>query len=227
MAWVYAVSLYILTMLGFVPYYVDGSVPTVSRIDTEEIEVPISTSTGQNSDTNSGINSGETPAVVPVVKNPIVPERISIPSLDKELPISNPKSKDVAVLDQALLTSVVRYPDSGLLNVDGNIFIFGHSTGHRTVNNQLFKAFNGIQNLEMGATILVYGGGRVFVYQVRTVTAVNADVALVNISVRPGEKKLTLSTCDSFGSKSDRFVVVAEYLTDYAETQTTPQTQQI
>ena len=151
-----------------------------------------------------------------------LPERIRIPILGTDLPIENPTSRDVSVLDRALLQSVVRYPGSGLLGEDGNVFIFGHSTGHRTVHNQLFKAFNGIQNLEKNSLIELVSGNHLYIYQVEKVITTNADDALVDLTIVPGLRRLTLSTCDSFGSKSSRFVVVATLLTET----TAPEAQQ-
>jgi LPXTG-site transpeptidase (sortase) family protein len=146
-----------------------------------------------------------------------LPETIVIPSLKKTIPVSNPQSRDVSVLDKALLKAVVRYPGSGLLGQEGNIFIFGHSTGYRTVNNALFKAFNGIQNLEEGSVIELHGKGKIHIYQVTKVTKADANEALVDLKVESGERKLTLSTCDSFGKKTSRFVVEAAFLSEFAQ----------
>jgi LPXTG-site transpeptidase (sortase) family protein len=205
--WVFAGSLFLLNTIGYVPYYIDGTVPTVSDTATLEQDVE-----KQPEDM--------LPVAIPELAMPVLPERIRIPSLDRDLSIANPTSKDVALLDRALLESVVRYPGSGLLEEDGNVFIFGHSTGYRTVRNQLFKAFNGIQNLEEGSIIELIAEGSVYIYQVTKVTKTDAEDALVDLSVTPGVRRLTLSTCDSFGAKSSRFVVEAAFVTKVPESST-------
>ena len=49
-----------------------------------------------------------------------------------------------------------------------------------------------------------------FTYRVRSVDKVDKDETLVTFDTKA--HLLTLSTCNSFGSKSDRFVVVAEFV---------------
>lgn len=204
--WVFVLSLFILNAIGYVPYYVDGTVPTVS--DTELIateEVPSTGGSGGDMDTDTN-----TPVVTRPLELPELPARIRIPSLDRDLSVANPVTTDVEELDRALLESVVRYPGSGLLNEDGNVFIFGHSTGYRTVHNQLFKAFNGIQDLEEGSVIELTTAKNSYIYKVEKVIRTDAADTLVDLSIVPGVRRLTLSTCDSFGKKTSRFVVVAE-----------------
>ncbi len=139
---------------------------------------------------------------------PEEPVAIEIPSLDIEQTIKNPKTTNVAALDQALLTGVVRYPTSALLGAEGNVIIFGHSSYLPIVNNKAFKAFNGIQKLEKGDRIVVTGSTHSYVY---AVTAVKQESATKDaIPLTASGYTLTLATCDSFGSAADRFVVVAE-----------------
>jgi LPXTG-site transpeptidase (sortase) family protein len=89
----------------------------------------------------------------------------------------------------------------------------------RTVHNEFFKAFNGIESLPKGALIQLVGGGRVFVYQVIKQEILSANTDLVDLSVIPGKRTLILSTCDSFGAKTDRFVTTAEFTVSYGQTQ--------
>jgi LPXTG-site transpeptidase (sortase) family protein len=233
--WVFAASLFVLNAVGFVPYYVTGDAPTVSDTTKREYQtlpkttsdsaslgrqqstdgIPVQTPTNVNDPFLTPINSNLPSATMVEPEIPFLPEKILIPGLNKELPVVNPVSADVAVLDRELLDAVVRYPDSGLLNADGNMFIFGHSSHLRTVHNPMFKAFNGIETLPKGSLIQVIGGGRVFVYQVTKQEKVSADSALVDLTPIPGRRYLTLSTCNSFGEKSDRFVTTAEFSVSY------------
>jgi LPXTG-site transpeptidase (sortase) family protein len=226
-AWIFAISLAFLNLVGWVPYYVDGTAPTVSDVyipGEEKIDTPVVLEVPQTGTppAEKGVPPGETsvqtplqPAVTRRESQGYLPDRIVIPSLKKDLLVASPQSRDVLVLDKALLKAVVRYPGSGLLGTQGNIFIFGHSTGYRTVNNELFKAFNGIQNLEEGAVIELHGAGKIHIYKVTSVIKTDANDALVDLRVQPGERRLTLSTCDSFGKKSSRFVVEATFFSEF------------
>lgn len=153
-------------------------------------------------------------AVVPEVveSDPLSPFPIKIifDSLNKEVEVLNPKSRDVAVLDEALLEGVVRHPDSAELTEKGNVFILGHSSYLPTVFNKNFQAFNGIQNLTWGDTIRVQSEDAEYVYRVQKVYKASASDVIV--SNTPGKAQLTLATCNSFGSKDDRFIVEANLI---------------
>jgi len=147
-------------------------------------------------------------AVVPeeVELSPL-PLKIIIDRLDKEIAVHNPESRDVAILDAALLKGVVRHPDSADLVSEGNIFILGHSSYLPNVLNKNFQAFNGIQDLVWGDTIKLQSADTEYVYRVQKVY--KAKAADVVVPFTPGKAMLTLATCNSFGSKDDRFVVEA------------------
>jgi LPXTG-site transpeptidase (sortase) family protein len=137
------------------------------------------------------------------------PTRIVIDKIGVDSLISNPLSTDVATLDEYLLQGAVRYPGSGLLG-QGNMFLFGHSTGIKVVNNQAYKTFNGLKDLKAGDIIKVYGSSKFYTYSVATVTLVDDSQALVEFG--NNKNMLTLSTCNTFGAKSERYVVEANYI---------------
>lgn len=142
------------------------------------------------------------------------PVRIIIDAIGIDTTIVNPESRSIDVLDQALLQGVVRYPGSAQLGELGNVLLFGHSTGFRVVNNPAFKVFNDLKQLAENDLIRVQSSSREYVYRVRTVSLVNADEALVDLST--SGRRLTLSTCNSFGAKQERYVVDAELVGEYA-----------
>ncbi|MEK7602456.1 MAG: sortase [Patescibacteria group bacterium] len=145
------------------------------------------------------------------------PTKIQIPSINLVASVANPTTADPAVLDQNLLVGAVRYPTSGLLGTPGaNVVMFGHSSYLPVVHNQAFKTFDGIQNLKTGDQILVTGKDRVYIYAVETVASASAKKDGIPLSV--SGNKLTLVTCDSFASKSDRFVVIAKLVGSYPVT---------
>lgn len=195
---VFFISLLVLATIGFVPKYVDEP---ESNATAENVQVTQNVSS-QNSNYTAPLSSG------------VLPERIIIPEIGTDIVVNNPASTDIQTLDNALLTGAVRYPGSGTLGANGNIFLFGHSSYLRTVSNDAFRAFNGIQKLEVGDTIRVQGNGLEYLYRVSSVKEVDADEAWVDLRSN-GEQKLTLSTCNSFGQKSDRFVVEAKLVGSY------------
>lgn len=140
---------------------------------------------------------------------PVLPTSIVITKLGIDLPIDNPTTTNVAVLDEALNDAVVRYPGSGTLNSNVNVLIFGHSSYLPVVRNPLYKAFNGIQNLTYGDEIQVQSDDTTYVYKVFNVRKANAEDD--EIALQTGKRQITLLTCDSFGKKSDRFIVEAEF----------------
>lgn len=145
---------------------------------------------------------------------PELPTKIEIPAIGRKVEVVNPTSTKVADLDRALLEGAVRYPSSSKLGETGNVIIFGHSSYLPIVRNQAFKAFNNIEDLKKGDRIMVTGKTRTYVYEVETVVLADAETDAIPLSV--SGSKLTLSTCDSFGKKTDRFVVTANLVESYS-----------
>lgn len=144
---------------------------------------------------------------------PELPESIEIARIGLKTRVANPTRTDVETLDAALHDGAVRYPTSAKLGAEGNVILFGHSSYLPVVNNPAYKAFNGIQELTTEDKILVKGATHTFVYQVETVNS--ADATEDGIPLTVTGKMLTLATCDSFGTKSDRFIVTARFVESY------------
>jgi LPXTG-site transpeptidase (sortase) family protein len=153
----------------------------------------------------------ETPVATAVT--PEFPVKIEIPSIKLAVTVANPAGTDVPTLDAALHNGAVRYPVSAKLGGDGNVILFGHSSYLPVVNNPAYKAFNEIQKLNTEDRILVTGETRTFVYQVESVNSADAGTDGIPLSV--SGQMLTLATCDSFGTKSDRFIVTARFVESY------------
>ncbi len=141
-----------------------------------------------------------------------LPVKIVIPAIHLSKPVVNPDTTNIALLDKALRAGAVRYPLSARLGERGNVIIFGHSS-YLPFANPLYKTFDGIQKLAKGDSILVSASARTYVYAVDTVSKESATSAAIPLTV-PG-KELTLSTCDSFGKKTDRFIVTAHLVDSY------------
>ena len=142
------------------------------------------------------------------------PTRLVIRSIALDLPVGNPSTTDVAALDALLSKQVVRYPTSGKLGEVGNVLIFGHSSHLPVVHNQLYKAFNGLPDLTEGTLIEVIGSGYTYTYQVTSIRKTDASEEVIDLTGK-GKAKLTLSTCDTFGAKSSRWVVEADFVSAY------------
>lgn len=141
------------------------------------------------------------------------PIRIVIPSVHIDSVIENPQSSDIAILDESLTRGVVHYPGSGLLGEDKNIFLFGHSSFLPVVINKNYQAFNGLRNSKEGDEIFVYSATHEYVYKISSVTLSEAEE--IRVDFEEGIKKLTLSTCNSFGAVSERYVVEADFVGSY------------
>ncbi len=154
------------------------------------------------------ISNTDAPKTIAVIE---LPTKIKIPAINLSAKIENPITTNIEVLDQTLLFGAVRYPVSAKLGETGNVVLFGHSSYLPIVGNQAYKTFNGIQKLAVGDTITVYSVTTAYTYKVRSVTKESVDdnkpIPLSAIG-----KELTLVTCNSFATKSDRFVIVADFV---------------
>jgi len=142
----------------------------------------------------------------------ILPERITASSINLDLPVQNPATREIPILDSALQNGPVRYVDSAKLGEKGNILIFAHSSHLPIVRNQMYRAFNRISELKEGDSISVFGGDKEYKYKVIKVRQTDASEEVIDLSPKNGTR-LTLSTCDTFGKKSARFVVEADLTT--------------
>ena len=152
--------------------------------------------------------SGATVSAVAIVEEP---ERIEIPVIKLSATIANPTTTAIEALDKALLSGAVRYPTSAKLGETGNVVLFGHSSYLPIVGNPAYKAFNDIQKLVPGDAVTVYSSGTAYTYRVRSMQKEDAASG-AGIDLAVTGRVLTLATCNSFATKSDRFVVTADFV---------------
>ncbi len=174
-----------------------------------------------SADAAPAVSLARSPSIAPAavtaaspVAHSEAPVEVVIPSISLTAPVANPTTTDVETLDQLLLSGAVRYPTSAMLGENGNVVIFGHSSYLPIVRNEHYKTFDGIQKLKAGDTITVYSSDAVYTYAVRSVVQEDATEAIIPLSV--SGKVLTLSTCDVFGQKSERFIVTADFVSSHA-----------
>lgn len=208
---IFLVTISILTIVGLIPseLKVNGGETFEQKTRTAVREIiegkPATSSVSQSTSLNTSANTASVKNTI-YAENPI---RIVIPAISVDSAIVNPGSTNHEVLDSSLTKGVVRYPGSGFPG-SGNMFLFGHSTGFSVVQNKAYKVFNNLQNLKSGDRIEIYGAQGIYTYQVRSVKKVNKDNALVTFDTK--NNMITLSTCDSFGKASDRFVVEGDFV---------------
>lgn len=180
------------------------------KTDAAEVEVSTEAATTVATEEEIVTESEVAPVATPIRDN--LPRTITIDALDKVVTVLNPQSRAIADLDAALLSGVVRHPDSATLDDDGNIFILGHSSYLPNVLNRNYQAFNGVQNLRWGDTIRLTSNDTEYVYRVEKVYQARASA--LTVPVAGTGKMLTLATCNSFGSTDDRYIVEARLVSE-------------
>jgi LPXTG-site transpeptidase (sortase) family protein len=188
-----------LFLIDFLPEKPGSNVEEEKQEVSKEIATPV-----------TNVKEPETIPEPEISVDPL-PVSIIIDSLGKDIKVLNPDSDSVAALDEALLGGVVRHPGSADFEQTGTIFLLGHSSYLPKVNNKNFQAFNGIQKLVWGDTIRLRSSDTEYVYSVDRVYEAKASDA--EVAIQEGVAKLTLATCNSFGTKDDRFVVEATLVT--------------
>ncbi len=184
---IFTVTYTVLLIIGLVPRQFEGTQNVFQVIPLDKTSEPVST---EDTDKN------------------LIPQHVEIPKIGVDSVIQFPSNIDVATLDTALAKGAVYYPGSGTLQ-SGNLFLFGHSTNWKVVNNQAYKTFNDLEKLVKGDKIILTSGDKKYTYTVTTVRRAADDDVLVEFN--KGDRMITISTCDTFGKKQDRWVVEAEF----------------
>jgi LPXTG-site transpeptidase (sortase) family protein len=206
-----------ISFVSFAILYAFGGVPDEFKLVSEKPEIArAQTATTSNPNTpqlryRPGITTVFKPQGVSnqtQIKGEL-PQRVIIDKIGLSTFIGNPQSTNIEVLDNELLKGAARYPGSGTLG-HGNMFIFGHSTSIKIVNNQAYKAMNGIKNLNPGDIIRFQSATKEYTYKVRSVSLVESDEQYIQLDSK--ENIATLVTCNVLGEKEERFMVVATYV---------------
>ena len=213
----YCLQIIVIFSATFLALYIFGLVPESVRQVAQENNANNDTSSGENwwsfikIDTNTALDTEV--FIKPVSEydsQSIRPSRVIIPSIGVDSNIEHPQSQNVDDLDVALTKGAVYYPGSGTIG-KGNIFLFGHSTSFQIVRNQAYKTFNGLDKLKAGEMITLWGeDGNVYGYKVEKVSLADENEALVEFNAEDG--RLTISTCNTFGQKQERWVVEAVFV---------------
>ena len=192
--------------LSFGLLYIFGLVPT--EFEEQTRDNTIASNISDRAFQGLGLISSSSLASSNTKPKGELPIRIVATSIGLDSMVEIPASTDFNVLDNELAKGPVYYPGSGQAGV-GNMFIFGHSTGFKVVINKAYQVFNHLKDLKEGDEIDIYSAKKVYVYKVQSVKLVNGKETLVDFSNKAD--MLTLSTCDSFGKQTDRYVATAIY----------------
>lgn len=187
--------------------YVVGLIPEEFKV--VETSVQAETTEERTRIVESTHSKGRVNTTAPADATGEIPTRVTINKIGVNSIILNPDSTSVNVLNAALGRGAVRYPTSGKLG-EGNLFLLGHSTNRLVVNNQAYKTFNNLEKLVIGDHIIVESATHIYTYRVFSVRLTDAEDALIQL--KSDKNMLTISTCNSFGEKQERFVVEADFI---------------
>lgn len=135
---------------------------------------------------------------------------IEIERVGISAPLIFPKSADYKTLKAALEDGVVHYPASSLPGEDGNVFIFGHSSGRFLERNPSYKALNYLGNVKENDIVVIHWKGAVYRYQVTSARVLKPSDA--SVYLKTARPMLTISTCWPIGDPKQRMVVEAELI---------------
>lgn len=207
---VLATSFFVLSILGVIPeeWNIVSGFRNQSKdlvVESENIsDAPVNSNLNKTYTRSGNVSNNQNLSQSDSLSKPT---KIVIPKIGVNSNIEHPTSQAVSVLDEYLRRGAVYYPGSGYIE-SGNIFLFGHSTNWAVVQNPAYKTFNDLDKLKEGDSVELYSGENKYTYKVTSVELKNSSDVLVNLSTT-GSQTLTISTCDSFGAKQDRWVVEA------------------
>lgn len=146
-------------------------------------------------------------------------DRISIPSLDINVPLVTPslaldslKAQDWNALEEQIRDSlqkgVVYYPGTAEPGAKGNFFVTGHSSNYFWELSPYNTVFALLPKIKEGAEIIINYKQHTFRYIVTSKMEVKPDN--VSILKQGDEHKMTLMTCTPVGTTLKRLVVSAE-----------------
>ncbi len=192
---IFFLSLSAADSVGLVPCAIDGTCTVENTLTQNPLQPDLLSLFGS--------------ATSSAVRGTALPTRIKIDAISLDLPVQNPDTIDIGVLDTLLQKGPARYVDSAQLGEAGTMIIFAHSSHLPIVHNQMYKAFNNIPNLVTGDAISLEGkDGKSYLYSVTTVRKATASED-EKIYLKSDIAHLTLVTCDTLTGKSARYIVEA------------------
>lgn len=131
---------------------------------------------------------------------------LKIPKIDVETPILvgvDPTNKES--YESSLTQGVALMQGSSLPGMNGNIFIYGHSSAN--VKSPYEKIFSTLNNLIIGDQIIVYYKHNNFTYTVNEKKVINKDD--LSVLQPTSDEILTLMTCWPIDTSERRLVIIS------------------
>jgi len=151
--------------------------------------------------------------------------RIVIPSINVDAPISIPKDSSEKSINEALKEGVVHFPNTSFFGENGNIFLTGHSSNYIWEQGKYNTVFVNLGKLQIGDRIIVYFNQKKYVYKVfRKFEVWPSETWVLSSNPRGKVDKnfkdkpnslLTLMTCTPVGTNLKRLIVWAEEDPEY------------
>ncbi|MDP9211927.1 MAG: class E sortase [bacterium] len=132
---------------------------------------------------------------------------IYIPRIRVAAPIVRPASTSEAVINDALLRGVIKYPGTADPGERGNVFLTGHSSYYWWVDTDYRNVFALVPELRVGDEIVVYHRGKRYLYRTHRTFEVSPNQTDVLKPTR--ESMVTLSTCVPVGTSYRRIIIRA------------------
>lgn len=115
-----------------------------------------------------------------------------------------------AAFQKALQNGVVHYPNTALPGEQGNVVIFGHSSGQWWAPGDYKFIFTLLDKLQYGDKIFLEYKGIRYIYRVSNTMVVKpTNVSVLN---QGGNSMITLITCTPVGTSLNRLVVQAQQI---------------
>lgn len=160
------------------------------------------------------IQPSRSSANIPIITSGTVSEapEVIIPKINVEAPVVyDVNTINEAAVEQGLNNGVVHYADTALPGQDGNVIIFGHSSGNIFNQGNYKFVFSLLRALNNGDTFYLQKDGKRYVYQVYKKEIVKpTDVSVLGLADKPATA--TLITCDPPGLSTNRLVVIGEQI---------------
>lgn len=148
-------------------------------------------------------------ATAPVDKN--APAKVIINKINVDAPvIFSQTTVDEGAFQKALQHGVVHYPNTAVPGKQGNVVIFGHSSGQWWAPGDYKFVFTLLNKLRYDDKIFVEYQGTRYIYRVSNISVVApTETSVLN---QGGNSMLTLITCTPIGTSSKRLVIQAQQI---------------
>jgi len=150
---------------------------------------------------------------------------IFLPRLDIKAPIKEAEGVEYLgdwtyiekQIQKSLQNGVVHFPGTAQPGQRGNTFITGHSSYYPWDNGRYKDIFALLTKAQLDDDIIVFHGGKKFIYRVSDIREVDPDQT--DVLAETDDYRLTLMTCTPLGTALKRLIITAQLVDDHLITQ--------